>query len=151
MQYFAAMATSFLVLSLVGLAVRRLVALGARKPIRPPLIPDHVWNEHTRVDDGGDWLGFLERTLFFGAFWIGAVSIVAAWLAFKLASKWEVWKNVVRVPVDIEGGQSAEWFSATHTFGSWILQRFWIGTLLNVLLAMLAVGLGRALPVLWRW
>ena len=130
----------FATLSAVGLGVGKLIDRVARKPGKPEQIPQRVWDEHTTKNNGGPWLGFLERSLFYGALWSGAGTLIAAWLAFKLASKWEVWKNVIRVPNDQEAPN--EWFAATHTFGSWILQRFWIGTLLNLVLAMAAAAFG---------
>jgi hypothetical protein len=147
----AGLAIGFVAMTIAGRFVGRLVARGAKEPERPPLLPDSVWNEHTRIADGGDWLGSLERTLFFAAFWTGTESLVAGWLAFKLASKWEVWKNIIRVPPEAPYEKGQEWFAATHTFGSWILQRFWIGTLLNVLLAFVAVAVGQAVARLPWW
>lgn len=149
MQNIVGFIFGFLLMSVAGRYVGRLVAKGAKEPARPALLPDEVWKEHTRTEDGGDWLGFLERALFFAAFWTGSESLVGGWLAFKLASKWEVWKNVIRVPLRPDDHEGDSWFAATHTFGSWILQRFWIGTLLNVLLAFVFVAIGHGLRCLW--
>ena len=43
---------------------------------------------------GGKRIGRLERAFFFVAFSIGAPELVAVWLAFKVASKWETWSNI---------------------------------------------------------
>jgi hypothetical protein len=130
-------------LTLLGRTVSALVDYGAQEPpSRPRLLPQQIWGDHTSSDGSGSFFGFLERTLFFIAFWTDGVTLAAAWLAFKLASKWEAWKNIIRVPEKIEDGNASEWFEATHTFGSWILQRFWVGTLLNILFALAAVGFG---------
>ena len=75
------------------------------------------------------WWVLLERVVIVGALWIGASSLIAAWLAFKVACKWEVWRNVVQFPVELDGIPEIDWFNARGALGSWLLTRFWIGTL----------------------
>jgi len=122
------------------------------EPVKPAFIEQKIWS---RIADrgainreGGKWIGRLEGQLFLAAFWSGTVEIVAGWLAFKLASKWESWKNIVQVPVTLPGTdakQEVEWFAARAQLGSWLLARFWIGTLANMLAALLSSLLGQEL------
>ena len=49
------------------------------------------WQELTKGNEGGKLLGDQERLLFFSAFWMDWPAVIAAWLAFKVASKWNAW------------------------------------------------------------
>lgn len=60
------------------------------------------WKELTGGNEGGTYLGYLERLLFFGAFWKGEPIVIGAWLAFKVASKWNAWTNIVSVPKSMQ-------------------------------------------------
>ncbi len=136
------------VLALLAGPVAGLVERSALRPPRPEGLPDVLWKELLEGADRGKWFGTLERWLLYFAFLVNAPALVAAWFAFKLASKWEVWKNVIRVPTQLDGMTDAEWFAFTHRFGSWVLQRFWVGTLANTLLAMAIAWLSRSWPFL---
>ncbi|MEW8185663.1 MAG: hypothetical protein AB2794_11685 [Candidatus Thiodiazotropha endolucinida] len=86
-----------------------------------------------------EWLGILERILSFTAFFLNAPLIIVGWLAFKVASKWQVWANVVQVPKASDGAidkSSITFLIARHRWGSFILMRFLIGTVTNVLLGI---------------
>lgn len=69
------------------------------------------WNRLTKDADvvkGGWWLGHFERLLFFGAVWPESYEIIAGWLAFKVASKWEVWSSIISVPEKLTGVDDGE-------------------------------------------
>lgn len=68
--------------------------------------------------------------------------IIGGWLAFKVAAKWEVWKNIVQVP-DSLGKSPIEYLKARSALGSYILTRFLVGTLANVLVGLVAAHIGR--------
>jgi hypothetical protein len=87
-------------------------------------------------DSGGVWLGNLERTLFYILFLIGKPEGIAFWLTIKVASKWEIWQNIVNVPDDDIKDDDYEWLDLVtrRKWGSRVLQRFLIGTLVNVLI-----------------
>src|SRR5229473_2778278 len=51
-----------------------------------------------RKGGGGYIVGTLERLFFFGALWQGAYSVIAGFLALKVASKWASWQHIVKVP-----------------------------------------------------
>jgi hypothetical protein len=94
----------------------------------------------------GDWIGFLERMLAFVAFWQDELTIVAGWFAFKLAAKWETWKNIVQFPDTLPGTDVVDYLRARNALGSWLLGRFLLGTALNVLIGFVAAFVGRR----WR-
>src|SRR6185295_4167047 len=59
------------------------------------------WAVLTKEDDGGATIGWIERFMFFAAFLTnGGGVIVVAWLAFKVASKWNAWTNLTAVPTE---------------------------------------------------
>lgn len=98
------------------------------------------------------WLGGLECCLAYIAtllFHQEAAAVIGGWLAFKVASKWESWQNVVQVPDTLGEPVSSPLDSlrARRQWGALLYTRFLIGTLLNVLLGALigvaVAGLGR--------
>jgi hypothetical protein len=138
-------------LTVVGFVVGPIVRWSAEAPDRPSGLSDVLWKELRCGADGGLMFGLLERTLLFAAFVAAMVPLVAAWYAFKLASKWEVWRNIIRLPEKPDTVLRDDWHAFLHAFGSWVLQRFWIGTALNTLLALCAALLSNhILPgVMW--
>jgi hypothetical protein len=86
------------------------------------------------------WLGWLERFSFFVALWLNSPVLVAGWLAFKVASKWETWQNIIKVPESFgDVFSSQEMFAWRLRYGSNILQRFLLGTLGNVVCALIGL------------
>ena len=77
--------------------------------------------------------------------WSGAALLVGGWLAFKVASKWAVWQNIIKVPESAAGLSDEQLVSARFRFGTHLLQRFLLGTLGNVLAALFGVALGKLL------
>jgi len=102
------------------------------------------WEELMQGDEGGRVLGYLERLIFFGAFLAGAPLLVGVWLAFKVASKWEAWTNIIAVPKELQGIDTLDFLIARRRWGQHVLMTFLIGTAFNVLVAMIgaAVALG---------
>jgi hypothetical protein len=136
----------------LGFIVSRILSSATPAPEIPKdKIPAEAWNQLTKPGTGGKWIGTLERFLSLAAFWTGNPSLVAGWLAFKVASKWEVWKNIVQVPPGLEGISAVDWFGIRHVYGSWILTRFWIGTLANVLAGLVAAYLASHSDAFWFW
>lgn len=101
------------------------------------------WATLTEGNEGGWILGNLERLLFFGAFWVDAPSVIAAWLAFKVASKWNAWSNVISVPKELPGIDQLEYLVARRRWGSQLLTTFLVGTLSNVIIGYFGVIIGR--------
>ena len=94
---------------------------------------------------GGIYLGRLERTLAYFAFLFGFPEALGIWLVFKVASKFEVWRNITIVKGIIRNKKSDtpdEFdFEARRLWGSRVLQRFLIGTLWNMLSGFFGVVL----------
>jgi len=81
------------------------------------------------------WLGVFERLLFFGALWIDAGIIVVGWLALKVASKWQSWREA-----DPARDRDRDLRILVTEIG---YLRFLIGTAMNVIAALVGVGVGR--------
>jgi hypothetical protein len=107
--------------------------------------PDDTSDDNKARDESdrrsASWLGRLEGLLFFGAFLLApdGLVIVAGWLAFKVASKWEVWSNIIQVDKnELDPKQR-------RRIGVAVQNRFLIGTLLNIIIAGMAALLTVAL------
>lgn len=85
---------------------------------------------------GGCWLGAFERIFFFFSFLILKPELLAVWLAFKAASKWDVWQNIIKVPGESDTRDERLTLNVRRVWGSRVMQRFLIGTLLNILLGL---------------
>jgi hypothetical protein len=124
-----------------GFAVKRIIALIAQ-PEKPQAMTDVDWQLLVGVKGVGDKIGILERLLSFASLASGQYVILGGWLAFKLAAKWEVWKHIIQVPQSVDGISPLVWFQARNAFGSWVLSRFLIGTLANVLVGFIGAAAG---------
>jgi hypothetical protein len=93
---------------------------------------------------GGEWIGFLERILFYIAVISLYPQLILGWLAFKVASKWEVWQNIVKVPETKDQDNNLS-VTGRRAWGDRVLQRFLIGTLGNIL----AGFLGALTTLIW--
>lgn len=140
---------------LLGMLVPVIIRLQVPSASTPPRgLTKERWGAVTHI--GADLqkpvrlLGLLERVLFFVCFWLGAWELAAAWLAFKLASKWQSWSSIVKVPEAApDGVDQLDYLSAKNVWASQVLQRWLIGVLLNILVAFaglaVGVGVGRAI------
>jgi hypothetical protein len=95
------------------------------------------------------WLGSLEGLLAYASslmFDKNAALIIGGYLAFKVASKWESWQNIIQVPQSLTGVSEIDFLRARRQWGTTIYLRFLIGTLLDVLfgffVAAIVKGLG---------
>ena len=135
----------FAVTFLIGLGVphfHRCVSYSLPLELPNPLLADK-WKRVTNGNEGGKVIGHLERVLFFAALWNDAVLIVGAWLALKVASKWEAWSNVVSVPKEIKYLGDLEYLTARRQWGSHLYATFLVGTLANILAGYFGVIAGR--------
>lgn len=114
-----------------------------QKVIKMPNESPGKWLGVLERQSPGEWLGVLERLLSLGAFWINAPELVAGWLVLKLGSKWEIWHNIVRIPESLENTSALSYFRARRAWGSWLMMRFLIGTLGNLLAGFLAACIGK--------
>jgi len=118
--------------------------------LTPPAgVTQKDWDEATGgegIAEPGKWLGIIERLLIFFAVWINEYTIIAAWLAFKVATKWEVWNNIVKVPDLLPESKdnlsTLCYLKARRAWGAMVLSGFLIGTITNVLIGfVLASGI----------
>ena len=87
----------------------------------------------------GEFIGAVERVLFFLALVAGQGLVIGFWFAFKIASKWAEWQHIVQVDKeDIKLPMRKE-------LGNYIFSRFIIGTGFNLILAILLWGIYRLL------
>jgi hypothetical protein len=84
---------------------------------------------------GGEWIGPFECVIFFAALVIQRWEIAGAWMAFKVASKWESWKNVVAVPEYLPRADPLDYLLARKRYGTLGYVTFLVGTALNAVLA----------------
>ena len=98
------------------------------------------------TSSGGKWVGIMERALDSYSAILGeekSYIIIAGWLAFKVASKWQ---HVAAYSsrAGIHGRLfTEEWLQVRWAWGSHQLTRFLVGTGANILMGFLGVGVGK--------
>ena len=112
---------------------------------KPEWITGEQWKHFEGQIRGGDWIGGLERTFFFVAILIEVPELVAGWLVFKVASKWDVWANVYQVPQKLTGVDDIDFLIFRANWGARTYQRFIVGMLGNILVAIVGVAVFRLL------
>lgn len=93
---------------------------------------------------GGSWIGLTETILFYALLLASRPEGIAAWLVFKVAAKWDAWKNIVQWPDRLPGHEKdeknplviARYVGARNMIGSWIMGRFTLGTAINIIVAL---------------
>jgi ABC-type dipeptide/oligopeptide/nickel transport system permease subunit len=101
--------------------------------------------EHSGKDNpGARVVGGLEVLLSFSTFYAllrfdaaDAYLVIAAYLAFKVACKWEVWAHVVKVPEKLEilnAESEIEYLLFRARWGSEVFNRIIAGTLANLMI-----------------
>jgi hypothetical protein len=134
-----------IIIFLLGLGVGPLIDC-AKKSIRlepPNKSLAESWKKLVKGNEGGKLLGNLERVIYFGAFWIGKPVIIGSWLAFKVATKWNAWSNIISVPKHIENVDPLDYLNARRRWGSQLLMTFLIGTAANIIISFVGVLLGK--------
>jgi hypothetical protein len=120
------------------------------KPPDPRVLPKDIWDVVLARAGSGPILGVIEQSIFFIAFWSDGWPLLASWLAFKVASKWQSWTHVAQLPApppadDLRAVQ--EYVILRH---KWVARRymtFMIGTGANILLAAFGVAIGKAIAM----
>ena len=133
----------------VGLLVNYLFGFGTKRLmeeatesielVAPAKELKHKWITLTDSNESGAYLGYLERLLFFGAFLVDMPLVIATWLAFKVASKWNAWANIISVPEKIINIEEMDYLIARNRLGSKLYMGFVIGTLSNLIFGYLGV------------
>ena len=132
----------FVIAAVIALALNHFLVptvfhLATKRPAPPEGIDHDRWSSLIDAGQGGEWIGRLETLLALAAFWNDAYILVAGWLAFKVAAKWESWKNITQVPARLENVNELDWLVARHDWGTHSLKRFLIGTVTNINIAIL--------------
>lgn len=119
--------------------------------VNPEGISEEDWRSFVRPkgrEEAGKWLGVLERVLAFVSFYSGLHSVIGGWLALKVASKWQVWATVIKMPDKLENAKDLSYLRARQRWGSWLHMRLLIGTAANVLVGLI---LAAALKQMLVW
>lgn len=116
--------------------------MGLDRPKQPDGIKPELWNAllPDNIDVGGKWIGFIERFLSVVAAWTMHYEILIAWFAFKVASKWQTWSNLVKIPDKIENISDLDFLKVRRILSARLYDRLLTGTGINVGLGI-AVGL----------
>lgn len=122
----------------------------ARVKVRMPTLPGvpHSAFEFEGDPHAAKLLGRLERTFFFAVLWADHPVAIAAWLAFKVAAKWSAWNHITRMPERIGDGTLFQELDFRHAWGARVVSRFLIGTLYNVIAAIVGWTVGRSLVMM---
>ena len=102
-------------------------------------------------------LGCIEITIFYICSINSNLLIgIGAWLAFKLAAKWESWTNISRVPDSIhyEGKKidDLHYLKERHRLACSVFQTFLIGTGGNIIAAFIGMAVYReVIPRVLEW
>lgn len=124
--------------------VKRIIEAATSKPLEADAPTEEAakWVDIVTYRSNGGWyIGFFESVLFYSAFVLADTSvqfIIAGYLAFKVACKWEVWSHVYRVPNAIRGVDPVKYLHFRVRWGAYLFDRFIVGTLLSLLTAGVA-------------
>ena len=93
---------------------------------------------------GGQAIGILETILLYTALCVfrgqAAGIVIAGYLAFKVACKWEVWSHVYRLSESSvkDSAEEQDWRIFRSKLGHSLFTRFVAGTIINLLIAIFA-------------
>jgi hypothetical protein len=140
---FGAVVMFLIIPRMVGMILRRLAPLN--NGTAPEGVSPEKWQDILAGNaPAAMWLGGLEGLLAYGSFLAfdkNAALVIGGWLAFKVASKWESWQNIIQVPQSLEGVSQVDFLRARRQWGTTVYLRFLIGTLVNLLFGFLAAAL----------
>jgi len=117
------------------------------KYLKPPEgINEKEWRDAFIIRDelqvNTKCIGLLERFVFYFSMVISQPSIIGFWLAFKVASKWQAWQNISKIPDYLSKNHKTSdknntlgQFKARNIIATYTLQRWFLGTLGNIAIA----------------
>ena len=141
-EWFATL-IGFAVTVLPGFGVGHLVryvgnSLGPLEPPSEELRPQ--WIKLTSRNMGGWWIGFLERPMFFAAFFIeNGWPVFSTWIVMKTAFCWQS-TNFSAFPPSLGTKKEADYLVAKHQLGNHRVATVLVGTAANILLALIGVA-----------
>ncbi len=164
---FLAFLTGVGVTLVVGLFTGRAIYRATADIKKPDVVGEDEWEKFWSSGGkrGKVWIGVLERILFFLCIWSGSIALIAALLAFKVATKWRSWDVIVGLANSFSGGKkspSAEGatpesggfvhLTARKAIGSRVVTSSLVGTMWNLLAAFIGVGFGQEVfPAALKW
>lgn len=132
-----------------GLAVKPFAGR-IRRGIKVPAISDNPTIETAwrtlihHPDKSGQWVGHVERLILFGALCATekeAVTAVAAWVAFKVAAKWEAWNHMGHIPDTVKHVEELRYATARRIWAAQGYAALVLGTSANLMLAIAGAAL----------
>jgi hypothetical protein len=108
-------------------------------------VPDFLWNalQPNGIERSGAWLGQIERIIALISAWTGMFELLGGWFAFKVASKWETYAHLLRLPDNLDGLDDLSYLRARRAWGSRMMMRFLVGSATNAILGICAGSVGK--------
>ena len=102
-----------------------------------------AWRSFVYVKTAGREIGYVERVIFFAAFWLGLAWLIPSWLVMKTAFYWQG-ANFSGLPDEPpSAGDATTWQALKRRYGTARASIALIGTGLNIIGALLAVAAGK--------
>lgn len=86
-------------------------------------------------------LGTMEVIFYYISIYFNQYPLIAAWLAFKVASKWNTWSTIAKIPDHLQDVNGYDYLEAKNLVATITLQRWLLGNLSNILGAILSLFL----------
>jgi hypothetical protein len=128
---------------LLGLRTRTLLEEVPSKPNAPDGISPEELNKALLIGEEDEKtariIGWMERALFFFSIYFEAYLLAGGWLTLKVASKWAIWQNIVKMPDNFPynpDDAKADVLKALRVKNQWggrLLNRFMLGTFYNLM------------------
>jgi len=99
------------------------------------------WGQGNLFGKPNLWLGLFEVTLFYICLLVNKPEGIGAWLVFKVAAKWQSWATIVKFPDKIAKIKDFIYIQLRNDLATSVLQRFLIGTILNIMVAFIGVAI----------
>jgi len=129
---FIAVILAYLVGEFMAYIVRRYEKFSA-----PNGVEQEEWSSIFKSPDGSlplnRIIGYAETISYFLVFSLEKPELIGGWLAFKVASKWQAWSTIIRLPEKIGETKVLSYIEAKNKIASHTLQRWFLGNILNIL------------------
>ena len=141
--------------AMIGLAVTLALGFGVKPLVKwvgdsLPIEPHNsdlepYWAKLREMKAAGEWIGHIERPMFFAALWItNGWPILSSWLVFKLAYYWQG-ANFTSYPVEPPSKEQAAYIVAKRQIGTHHVATSLVGTGANILIALIGVVVGNSI------
>lgn len=81
------------------------------------------------------WVALGEQVFFYFCLIFAKESLIVGWLALKVASKWDVWSNMIKMPAEFENATKLDSYKIRLAWGIRTLDRFLLGTVMSLISA----------------